>query len=95
MGENNISVKRVIIDMDPGYDDAWALQMLLQAEKKLSNIKIMAIICCNGNTSVHNSAINTIKILKAANRIDVSFFIFNIIKFTCCLYLIYIFFLLI
>lgn len=60
----------VIIDCDSGNDDAWAIISLLKAEKKL-NLKLLAITCCNGNTTVNHSALNNLLILETVDRMDV------------------------
>lgn len=64
--------KYVIFDHDGGTDDAWALLMLLQAEKHLKNIKLLAITCVNGNTTIDNVIKNTYHILCLMGRTDVS-----------------------
>lgn len=67
----------IILDEDIGTDDAWALLMLLKAEQK-HNLKLLAITCSGGNSSLDNVAINTIRVLEHAKRTDVnSFFFFN------------------
>ncbi|XP_055637463.1 nucleoside hydrolase-like [Toxorhynchites rutilus septentrionalis] len=63
-------VRKVIIDVDVGTDDAWALLLLLKCEKKF-NIKVEAITCTHGNTDVHNVALNVLRILGAVDRLDV------------------------
>lgn len=60
----------IIFDEDVGSDDAWALFMLLKAEHS-HNIKVVAITCVGGNTSVDNVARNTMRVLQVANRTDV------------------------
>lgn len=73
--------KSVIFDTDMGGDDAWALQMLLKAEKVLGNVKLLAITTIAGNTSVDNVIKNTYRILDGLNRTDVSetnFIIFSL-----------------
>lgn len=64
------SNKRVIIDMDMGSDDYLALLLLLHAEK-LNEVKIEAITCCYGNTSVDNVVKNVIRTLEMEDRTDV------------------------
>lgn len=64
----------VVIDCDPGNDDAWAIIALLQSEEKYK-IKVKAITIANGNTSVENSSRNVLLILKTLNRLDVPVFI--------------------
>lgn len=71
MSEKKIE-KYVIFDTDGGTDDAWALLMLLQAEKHLKNIKLLAITCVHGNTTIDNVIKNTYHILRLMDRSDVS-----------------------
>jgi purine nucleosidase len=61
----------VIVDTDPGTDDALALYMLLAAEKK-NLIKLLAVTCVSGNTDVHNGTRNALRVLQSINRLDVS-----------------------
>lgn len=60
----------VILDTDVGTDDAWALLMLLKAEPK-HNLKLLAVTCTGGNTTLDNVAKNTIRVLEHAKRTDV------------------------
>lgn len=64
--------KRVIFDSDMGADDAWALQMILKAEKLLQNVKVLAITTVHGNTSAENAVKNTYRILDGLDRTDVN-----------------------
>lgn len=57
-----------------GADDAWALQMLLKAEKLMKNIKVIAITTVFGNTTVENAIKNTYRILDGLERTDVKIF---------------------
>lgn len=63
----------VIIDCDPGSDDAWAIISLLKSEEKF-NIKLKGITIVNGNTSTANSCRNALLLLKTFNRMDVPVF---------------------
>lgn len=63
--------KNIIFDCDVGTDDAWALLMLLRAEKEF-NIKVIAITCTHGNTTLDNVAINVLRVLETVDRLDVS-----------------------
>lgn len=66
-------MKRVILDVDVGTDDAVALMLLLWADaKKL--IKLEAITCTNGNTKVENVVTNVLRLLEAAERTDIPVF---------------------
>ena len=71
---------KLIIDSDAGVDDAVALFLALGYEAKQlnSSVKIVAITCVFGNTNVDNVAVNVLKVLKTANRLDVSFLDQNI-----------------
>lgn len=46
--------------------------MLLIAEKNLKNVKILAITCVDGNTTLENVVKNTYRMLWGLNRTDVS-----------------------
>ena len=58
---------KVIVDTDPGIDDAVALGMLLSKK----DIDILAITCVHGNSTVHQTTTNTLRVLDAFNRKDV------------------------
>lgn len=70
---NGAGPKYMIFDTDMGSDDAFALQMLMKAEKSLKNIKILAITAVNGNTTVENVIKNTYRILDGLERTDVKY----------------------
>lgn len=74
--------KYVIFDTDMGTDDAWALLMLLKAEKYLKNIEILAVTCVFGNTSVDNAIKNTYHILQSMDRSDVRLANYRLIKYS-------------
>lgn len=65
--------KYVIFDTDMGSDDAWALQMILKAEKSLKMVKVLAITTVSGNTTNENVIKNTYRILDGLDRTDVCF----------------------
>ncbi|KAG4080206.1 hypothetical protein HA402_008277 [Bradysia odoriphaga] len=62
--------KLVIFDTDMGTDDAWALFMLLKAEKRY-NVKILGITVVHGNASLENAAENALRVLSATDRLDI------------------------
>ncbi|KAJ6649389.1 putative uridine nucleosidase 2, partial [Pseudolycoriella hygida] len=66
----NDSTELIIFDTDPGIDDAWALLMLLKAEK-VRNIKVLAITLVHGNTTVDYAVDNCLRTLKCIDRTDV------------------------
>ncbi|XP_043487407.1 probable uridine nucleosidase 2 [Polistes fuscatus] len=62
----------VIIDTDPGSDDALAILLALAHEKSSNgDFKVLAITCTYGNTYLENVEINVLKILEIANRSDI------------------------
>ncbi len=69
----NDNTDLIIFDSDAGIDDAWALLMLLKAEKH-RNIKVIAITLVHGNTTVDYAADNCLRILKCVDRTDVPIF---------------------
>lgn len=69
----NDSTEFIIFDSDAGIDDAWALLMLLKAEK-IRNIKVIAVTLVHGNTTVDYAADNCLRILKCVDRTDVPIF---------------------
>lgn len=64
------NLELVIFDADMGTDDAWALFMLLKAERKY-NVKILGVTISQGNTSVENATENALRVLSSADRLDV------------------------
>ncbi|XP_050080808.1 inosine-uridine preferring nucleoside hydrolase-like [Anopheles maculipalpis] len=65
--------RKVIIDLDVGTDDAWALWMLLKCEES-SGYEVIGITCVNGNTTVDNVVENTLTLLTAMGRTEVPVF---------------------
>lgn len=59
------------MDVDVGLDDYLAICVLLSAEKR-GELKIEAIMCTTGNTSIENVARNTMRMLEVCGRTDVS-----------------------
>ncbi|MDP7415170.1 MAG: nucleoside hydrolase [SAR202 cluster bacterium] len=60
-------MKRVIIDTDPGIDDAAAILMTLGSPE----LDIEAMTTVFGNTPVENCTINALRILEAADRTEI------------------------
>ncbi|GAB1607795.1 inosine-uridine preferring nucleoside hydrolase-like isoform X2 [Argonauta hians] len=63
--------KKIIIDTDPGIDDA---QAILIALGKDSNVDIVALTTVQGNVPVKNTSLNALRLLKVANRQDIPVF---------------------
>ena len=61
--ENKNKVRKIIIDTDPGIDDAMAIMIALKEHKK-GNIDILAITLVNGNSSTDNAQINILRVLE-------------------------------
>lgn len=73
-GNENRS-KYLIIDTDMGSDDAWALLLILRAEKVLQNFQVLGITCVHGNAPMDHVVQNTRRILERAGRDDVPIFV--------------------
>lgn len=67
-GMASASCNKVIIDCDPGVDDAHAIIMLL-AQK---HIEVVAITTVFGNEPVESTSRNAVRVLKLCKRLDVS-----------------------
>jgi len=63
-------MKKVVIDCDPGVDDAFALQFLLNSK----SVEVLAITTVRGNCNPRQGAINAVRLLEA-NNIDVPVYI--------------------
>uniref|UniRef100_A0A0L8IEV3 Inosine/uridine-preferring nucleoside hydrolase domain-containing protein n=1 Tax=Octopus bimaculoides TaxID=37653 RepID=A0A0L8IEV3_OCTBM len=63
--------KKIIIDTDPGIDDAQAILMALGKD---SSVDVVAITTVQGNVPVMNTSLNTLRLLKVANRLDIPVF---------------------
>ncbi|KAL4225736.1 hypothetical protein ACF0H5_016425 [Mactra antiquata] len=63
--------RKIIIDCDPGNDDAMAILMALS----YNDIDIIAISCVEGNTVVKQCGINALRVLQAADRMDIPVFV--------------------
>ena len=62
------SCHKVIVDCDPGVDDAQAIIMLL-AQK---HVQVVAITTVFGNEAVEDTSCNAVRVLKLCKRLDVS-----------------------
>ena len=61
--------QKIIIDTDPGIDDAMAIMVALKAHKKGID-KVLAITLVNGNSSIENSQINILRVLETYSLED-------------------------
>ena len=55
--------QKIIIDTDPGIDDAMAIMMALKEHKK-GNINILAITLVYGNSTTDNARTNVLTVLE-------------------------------
>lgn len=60
--------RKIIIDTDPGQDDAVAILLALASREELEVIGIVAVA---GNVGLHHNAQNALKIVELAGRTDV------------------------
>ncbi|XP_032412309.1 inosine-uridine preferring nucleoside hydrolase-like [Xiphophorus hellerii] len=60
-------MKKLILDVDTGVDDAQAIMIALTAK----DVKVLGITCCHGNTPLENVLTNTLRVLKVCNRLDI------------------------
>ncbi len=63
-------VKKVILDCDPGHDDAVAI-MLAAAS---NDIQILGITCVGGNATLENTKLNALKICTLIERTDIKIY---------------------
>ncbi|XP_047456396.1 inosine-uridine preferring nucleoside hydrolase isoform X2 [Mugil cephalus] len=63
-------IKKILVDVDCGVDDAQAIMLALAAP----NVKLLGITCVHGNTTVENVCKNTLRILKACKKLEVPVF---------------------
>ncbi|XP_050071989.1 pyrimidine-specific ribonucleoside hydrolase RihA-like [Anopheles maculipalpis] len=66
--------RRVILDLDGGGDDGWALLMLLANEERY-NICIQAVTCSHGNARVSDVLVNVLRVLDSLDRLDVPVYV--------------------
>lgn len=63
--------RKVIIDCDPGIDDALALMLAIKSEE----LEILGITVCSGNVPAKMGAKNAIKVLEICERTDIPVYI--------------------
>lgn len=60
-------MKKLWIDVDTGVDDAQAVMLALSDP----DAEILGISCCHGNTPLDNVLLNTLRVLKVCDRLDI------------------------
>ncbi|XP_064167988.1 inosine-uridine preferring nucleoside hydrolase isoform X1 [Anguilla rostrata] len=63
-------VKKLLVDVDCGVDDAQAIMMALAAP----DVQVLGITCVSGNTTVDNVCRNSLRVLKACGRLEIPVF---------------------
>ena len=59
--------KKIILDCDPGHDDAVAIMLAIANEE----IELLGITCVGGNATLENTKLNSLKICSLLNRLDI------------------------
>lgn len=62
-------MKKLLVDVDCGVDDAQALMMALA----VPDVQILGITCVHGNTSLENVCKNVLRVLKVCKRLEVRY----------------------
>lgn len=60
-------VKKLLLDVDCGVDDAQAIMMALA----VPDVQILGITCVHGNTSIENVCKNVLRVLEVCGRMEV------------------------
>ncbi|KAI3356367.1 hypothetical protein L3Q82_017600 [Scortum barcoo] len=63
-------MKKLLVDVDCGVDDAQAIMLALAAP----NVELLGVTCVHGNTTVENVCKNTLRVLQACNKLEVPVF---------------------
>ena len=59
--------KKIIIDTDPGHDDAIAILLALASPE----LEVIGITCVAGNAPLHLTEVNALRICELAGREDI------------------------
>lgn len=63
--------RKIIIDTDPGQDDAVALLLALASPEELD---VLGIVAVAGNVGLRQNALNALKVVEVSGRLDVPVF---------------------
>jgi len=69
LGEILMSAKKIILDCDPGHDDAVAILLALASPKE---IELLGITCVAGNVPLDRTRINALRVCELVERTDIS-----------------------
>nr|XP_008105298.2 PREDICTED: inosine-uridine preferring nucleoside hydrolase isoform X1 [Anolis carolinensis] len=59
--------KFLLVDVDPGVDDAVALMIALESP----NVEVLGITCCYGNSQLQNTSRNALRVLHVCNKLEI------------------------
>ena len=62
--------KKIILDCDPGHDDAVAIMLAAASEK----IEILGITCVGGNSTLENTQLNALKVCSLIEKKDIKIY---------------------
>ena len=62
--------KKIILDCDPGHDDAVAIMLAIASDE----INLLGITCVGGNATLENTKLNALKICSLLKRQDIPIF---------------------
>jgi len=62
--------KKIILDCDPGHDDAVAIMLAIASEE----IDLLGITCVGGNATLDNTVLNSLKICTLLDRTDIKIY---------------------
>uniref|UniRef100_A0A1A7XE70 Inosine/uridine-preferring nucleoside hydrolase domain-containing protein n=1 Tax=Iconisemion striatum TaxID=60296 RepID=A0A1A7XE70_9TELE len=62
--------KKLLVDVDSGVDDAQAIMLALA----VPGVEVLGVTCVHGNTTVENVCRNTLRVLKACNKLKIPVF---------------------
>ena len=79
-------IKKVIIDTDPGIDDAMAIILALSAHRK-QTVEVVTITLVGGNSDTDNAKVNILRVLETYGLEDEVYFTkhhyYNGTRFNC------------
>ena len=64
-------MQKIIIDCDPGIDDALAIFLALASRE---DVQVLGLTCVKGNVALDKTFSNARRILAAAERLDIPVF---------------------
>ena len=63
-------MKKIILDCDPGHDDAVAIMLAAASD----DIDLLGITCVGGNATLENTKLNALKICSLIGRTDIKIY---------------------